>query len=92
METLLLGFSGAFTPINLAYCFAGVFLGTVIGVLPGVGASAAVAPPSGARRGGSLCHDHRFVRGRVHRHPPDDLSHTPPLLEYQLRPRRIWSS
>ncbi len=92
METLLLGFSGAFTPINLAYCFAGVFLGTVIGVLARRQRIRRRRPPSGARRGGSLCHDHRFVRGRVHRHPPDDLSHTPPLLEYQLRPRRIWSS
>ena len=43
MEDLALGFAVALSPINLAYCFAGVFLGTFIGVLPGVGASAAVA-------------------------------------------------
>ncbi len=30
-------------PQNLMYCFIGVFLGTFIGVLPGVGSMAAIA-------------------------------------------------
>ena len=52
-----LGFSVAFSPTNLALCFAGCLLGTLIGVLPGIGPSATVAmlmpvtfwlPPVGA--------------------------------------------
>jgi TctA family transporter len=34
LQHLLLGFSVALTPQNLMYCFLGVFLGTLIGVLP----------------------------------------------------------
>jgi TctA family transporter len=40
---LALGFQTAISPMNLGYCFGGVFLGTFIGVLPGVGPLAAVA-------------------------------------------------
>ncbi len=40
---LALGFSVAFTPINLLYCFIGCVLGTAIGVLPGVGPVATIA-------------------------------------------------
>jgi putative tricarboxylic transport membrane protein len=40
---LYLGFSVALTLKNLAYCFLGVFVGTVIGVLPGIGPLAAIA-------------------------------------------------
>jgi putative tricarboxylic transport membrane protein len=43
LNNLLLGLSVAFTPTNLAYCFAGVFLGTLVGVLPGIGAMTAVS-------------------------------------------------
>jgi putative tricarboxylic transport membrane protein len=46
METfnhLLTGFSVAFVPINLLYCFVGVFLGTIVGVLPGLGNAGAIA-------------------------------------------------
>jgi len=47
MELLIanlgLGFSTAFTPENLLYCLAGVFLGTLIGVLPGLGPTATIA-------------------------------------------------
>jgi len=43
LENLLLGFSVAFTPTNLLFAFVGVFLGTVIGALPGIGPSAGVA-------------------------------------------------
>jgi len=38
-----LGFSTALTPVNLFYCLAGVFLGTLIGVLPGLGPTATIA-------------------------------------------------
>ena len=40
---LSLGFSVAFTPINLLYCFIGCVLGTLIGVLPGIGPVATIA-------------------------------------------------
>ncbi len=40
---LILGFQTALTLTNLAYCLAGVFLGTAIGVLPGLGPAATIA-------------------------------------------------
>ncbi|MBX9810233.1 MAG: tripartite tricarboxylate transporter permease, partial [Burkholderiales bacterium] len=40
---LLHGFAVALTPINLLWCFVGVFLGTVIGVMPGLGPPATIA-------------------------------------------------
>ena len=40
---MILGFQTALTLENLSYCFLGVFLGTFIGVLPGIGALAAVS-------------------------------------------------
>jgi len=43
MENLLLGLSTALLPVNLIACFAGVLLGTAIGVIPGIGAMAAIA-------------------------------------------------
>lgn len=46
METfdgLLIGLQSALNPSVLLYCFVGVFLGTMIGVLPGIGALAALS-------------------------------------------------
>jgi putative tricarboxylic transport membrane protein len=40
---LALGLNTAITPINLLYCLMGVFLGTLIGVLPGLGPTATIA-------------------------------------------------
>jgi putative tricarboxylic transport membrane protein len=40
---LHLGFSVALSLENLTYCFIGVFVGTMIGVLPGIGPLAAIA-------------------------------------------------
>ncbi len=40
---LLAGFAVALQPGNLGYCFLGVFAGTLIGVLPGIGPVAGVA-------------------------------------------------
>ena len=37
LDNLVLGFTIAFSAQNLAYCFAGVLLGTLVGVLPGLG-------------------------------------------------------
>ncbi|MCQ4629191.1 tripartite tricarboxylate transporter permease [Shinella sp. CPCC 100929] len=57
IQHLSLGFGVALSPMNLAYCFAGVLLGTFIGVLPGVGPLVTIAvllpltfglPPEGA--------------------------------------------
>ena len=42
-NNLTLGFGVAFTPVNLMYAFIGCFLGTVIGVLPGIGPLATIA-------------------------------------------------
>jgi putative tricarboxylic transport membrane protein len=42
-NNLTLGFSVALTFQNLAYCFIGVLLGTLIGVLPGIGPLATIA-------------------------------------------------
>ena len=46
METLthiINGFAVCLQPINLWYTFLGVFLGTIVGVLPGIGTSATIA-------------------------------------------------
>jgi TctA family transporter len=43
INNLVLGFSTALTFANLAYCFAGVVIGTLIGVLPGIGPIATLA-------------------------------------------------
>ncbi|MFA5905083.1 MAG: tripartite tricarboxylate transporter permease [Desulfobacula sp.] len=37
ISNLLLGFNTAVSPLNLLYCFGGVLIGTLIGVLPGIG-------------------------------------------------------
>lgn len=42
-SNLALGFAAAATPDNLMYCFIGVLLGTLIGVLPGIGPLATIA-------------------------------------------------
>jgi putative tricarboxylic transport membrane protein len=42
-DGLLLGLQAAMQPSILMYCFIGVFLGTLIGVLPGIGALAAIS-------------------------------------------------
>jgi putative tricarboxylic transport membrane protein len=42
-ENLHLGYQVAFTATNLLYCFAGVFIGTLIGVLPGIGPTGAIS-------------------------------------------------
>jgi putative tricarboxylic transport membrane protein len=43
IANLSLGLSTAVTPVNLLYCLIGVFLGTLIGVLPGLGPTATIA-------------------------------------------------
>jgi putative tricarboxylic transport membrane protein len=57
LDVLMIGFSEALTPTNLLFCFIGALLGTLIGVLPGIGPTATVAillpvtfflPPLGA--------------------------------------------
>ncbi len=40
---LLSGFEVALTPYNLFWCFIGVLLGTIVGVLPGLGPAATIA-------------------------------------------------
>ncbi len=42
-QNVLYGFQVALQPINLIYCFFGVLIGTLVGVLPGLGPSAAIA-------------------------------------------------
>jgi len=43
ISNLSIGFGVAFTPINLLYAFIGCMLGTLIGVLPGIGPVATIA-------------------------------------------------
>src|SRR5260370_41803905 len=43
LSNLAVGFAVALTLKNIAYCFIGVLLGTVIGVLPGIGPVPTVA-------------------------------------------------
>lgn len=43
LDSLLLGLESAMQPEILMYCFFGVFLGTFIGVLPGIGPLAAIS-------------------------------------------------
>src|SRR4030095_5108042 len=43
INNLILGFGVALTLKNMWYCFLGVFLGTLIGVLPGIGPLATIA-------------------------------------------------
>lgn len=42
-DNILLGLSTAFAPENLFFCFIGVFVGMLIGVIPGIGALAAIS-------------------------------------------------
>ena len=43
LHNLYLGFSVALLPANLLFCFVGVLLGTLVGVLPGLGPAATIA-------------------------------------------------
>jgi putative tricarboxylic transport membrane protein len=43
MDALLSGFVVVSTPTNLFYCFVGVLLGTVVGILPGLGPLTTIA-------------------------------------------------
>jgi len=43
INALLLGLSQATMPVNLLWCFVGALLGTLVGVLPGLGPAATVA-------------------------------------------------
>jgi putative tricarboxylic transport membrane protein len=42
-NSALMGFQVAFQPINFLFCFTGVFIGTLVGVLPGLGPVAAIS-------------------------------------------------
>ncbi|KQT42992.1 hypothetical protein ASG43_15755 [Aureimonas sp. Leaf454] len=43
LANLALGFQTALDPVNLLWCFVGVLLGTLVGVLPGIGPTATIA-------------------------------------------------
>jgi TctA family transporter len=43
IDNLALGFATALSPANVFWCFVGVFLGTLVGVLPGIGPTATMA-------------------------------------------------
>ncbi|WP_101049787.1 tripartite tricarboxylate transporter permease [Macromonas nakdongensis] len=42
-QGLLIGLQAALEPMALLYCFVGVFIGTLVGVLPGIGAMATIS-------------------------------------------------
>jgi putative tricarboxylic transport membrane protein len=43
LTNLMIGIEVSMTPLNLLYCLGGVFVGTLIGVLPGLGPTATIA-------------------------------------------------
>ena len=43
LNNIFYGFSVSFQPINLFFCFLGVLIGTLVGVLPGLGPTSAMA-------------------------------------------------
>jgi putative tricarboxylic transport membrane protein len=43
LNHILFGFEVAFQPLNLVFCFLGVLIGTLVGVLPGLGPVAAIS-------------------------------------------------
>jgi putative tricarboxylic transport membrane protein len=43
LTNIALGFSVAFTPANVSFCFVGVLVGTLVGVLPGIGTVATMS-------------------------------------------------
>jgi len=43
LNNLFYGFSIGLQPVNLLFCFLGVLLGTLVGVLPGLGPMGAIA-------------------------------------------------
>ncbi|WP_119153511.1 tripartite tricarboxylate transporter permease [Caldimonas tepidiphila] len=43
LSSLMTGLGSAMAPVTLLYCFVGVLLGTLIGVLPGIGALATIS-------------------------------------------------
>jgi len=43
IQQLAAGFTTVLSPINIYYCFIGVFIGTLVGVLPGIGATVSIA-------------------------------------------------
>ena len=43
LSNVALGLNTALTPIYLFYCFVGVFLGTLFGIIPGIGALSAIS-------------------------------------------------
>jgi putative tricarboxylic transport membrane protein len=43
LNHILLGAQVLFTPMNILFCFLGVLMGTLVGVLPGLGPTAAIA-------------------------------------------------
>ncbi len=43
LQHILNGFAVCLQPVNLMYTFIGVFFGTIVGVLPGIGPSASIA-------------------------------------------------
>jgi TctA family transporter len=43
LSNLIYGFGVAFTPVNFFYCFLGALLGTIVGILPGIGPITAIA-------------------------------------------------
>jgi len=43
LDNIILGFSASLAPMNLLYCLIGVTLGTVVGVLPGLGPVSSIA-------------------------------------------------
>ena len=62
-QNVLYGFQVALQPINLIYCFFGVLIGTLVGVLPGLGPASSHRPaPSSNIQSYSGFSDHHVGR------------------------------
>ena len=64
-HNVLMGFGIAFEPMNLFFCFVGVLAGTLVGVLPGIGPTAAIALLLGDLRRDARIEHHHACRHSV---------------------------
>jgi hypothetical protein len=65
-DFMVLGLKVGFQPANILFCFLGVLMGTLVGVLPGLGPTAAIPPRGCNAKLHGLRSTADSVRERVH--------------------------